>query len=610
MSIPPEALVQRLRSLNPTQQSIEGTSHWALFFASDQSNVTAIVSAWGEEIGKAPNEKKLALLYLSNHILQEGKRKGRLFGEEFSKVISKAVREVLRTADPKTRSSVGRVVRVWEERRVFGSSVIKGLKEQVTKAEAANKGSSKGSNGGGLDEATMQKLQALGPLAQLLSEASMAAEKSQEHTTKALQLQQHILEVGSIAEVASAQAVLSNCLSVLETEVQCRQQAAGELREQVSKQEDAMRHAQQQLQQFEQQKAMADARMGTLEQQRQQQQQQRLQQQQQQQQQQPLPNGMAGPGGGGIMGQPPPPPQLAQLMALQGISGPMPTIASMGLPPGVPGPLSHPMGPQAMPFASMPLPPPEAMLMAMQQQQQGLLPVPPPQALAMMAASGGLPPPHLPAPPFSAPPAAVPGHAHPQPQPPTHAVLHQPQQQRADSTPIPQPQPPHLHPQPPQQPQPQPSRPGAAPPPPSQPMEPQQPQRPQPQQQQQPPQEQQQQQQQQQPNLETSTDQDTAAMFAKAFAEMPEEERQRLAAGMAAAVAHTSQAPSSAPSGPPPPPPGGPTPSQAGEGGTNGVQEDSLLADADFSRFILGEDPMAGQGEYGGDDDYDPENPF
>eukprot|EP00967_Tisochrysis_lutea_P064617 scaffold83738_cov21-Tisochrysis_lutea.AAC.1 len=47
---------------------------------------------------------------------------------------------------------------------------------------------------------------------------------------------QQILEVGSIAEVASAQAVLSSCLSVLEAEVQCRQRAAAELREQVSKQ--------------------------------------------------------------------------------------------------------------------------------------------------------------------------------------------------------------------------------------------------------------------------------------------------------------------------------------------------------------------------------------
>mmetsp|Transcript_7533 Transcript_7533/g.18233 ORF Transcript_7533/g.18233 Transcript_7533/m.18233 type:complete len:173 (+) Transcript_7533:934-1452(+) len=131
------------------------------------------------------------------------------------------------------------------------------------------------------------------------------------------------------------------------------------------------------------------------------------------------------------------------------------------------------------------------------------------------------------------------------------------------------------------------------------------------QQQQQPQQQQPQpQQQQQQPNLEAPTDQDTAALFAKAFAEMPEEERQRLAAGMAAAVAHTNAAPSSTPSGPPPPPPGGPASSQAAEGATNGVGEDSLLADADFSRFILGEDPMAGQGEYGGDDDYDPENPF
>lgn len=47
---------------------------------------------------------------------------------------------------------------------------------------------------------------------------------------------QQILEVGTIADVGAAQTVLSDCLAVLEAEVQCRQRAAAELREQVTKQ--------------------------------------------------------------------------------------------------------------------------------------------------------------------------------------------------------------------------------------------------------------------------------------------------------------------------------------------------------------------------------------
>lgn len=145
----------RLRNLTVHQASIEQTSHWALFFATQQQNVTAIVTAWLEEMGRAPsNEKKLALLYLANHILQEGKRKGRLFGEEFSKVVPKGVRELLKSADAKTRGAVGRVVRVWEERRVFGSSVIKALKELLAAAAAKDQG-----NGASMDEGSKRKLQ-------------------------------------------------------------------------------------------------------------------------------------------------------------------------------------------------------------------------------------------------------------------------------------------------------------------------------------------------------------------------------------------------------------------------------------------------------------------
>jgi regulator of Ty1 transposition protein 103 len=165
-TIATDALAHRLRTLLPTQQSIEGTSNWCLFYSSEASNVAVIVAAWGDEMARAPNDRKLALLYLANHILQEGKRKGRLFGEEFAKVIVKGVRELLRTADSKLRTPVTRVVRVWEERKVFGASVIKSLKELLAKAEAsaAARGGQQGGGGSrngeaAIDEATRRKLQ-------------------------------------------------------------------------------------------------------------------------------------------------------------------------------------------------------------------------------------------------------------------------------------------------------------------------------------------------------------------------------------------------------------------------------------------------------------------
>lgn len=103
-----------------------------------------------------------------------------------------------------------------------------------------------------------------------------------------------------------------------------------------------------------------------------------------------------------------------------------------------------------------------------------------------------------------------------------------------------------------------------------------------------------------------------------AFSQLPQiqhvtlqEERQRLAAGMAAAVAHTSSAPQASSMLEQPPTRG--QQGIDGAGGDGGGQEDSLLADADFSRYILGEDPISGGGELDGgyaNDDYDPEHPF
>ena len=40
---------------------------------------------------------------------------------EFFKVLPRALRHMLSKADEKTAASVNKVIRIWEERRVFGS---------------------------------------------------------------------------------------------------------------------------------------------------------------------------------------------------------------------------------------------------------------------------------------------------------------------------------------------------------------------------------------------------------------------------------------------------------------------------------------------------------
>ncbi len=67
VSVNRESLVQRLQTLNISQQSIEGTSKWCLFYVKDAKTV---VNIWAEEFGRASPERRIAFLYLANHILQ------------------------------------------------------------------------------------------------------------------------------------------------------------------------------------------------------------------------------------------------------------------------------------------------------------------------------------------------------------------------------------------------------------------------------------------------------------------------------------------------------------------------------------------------------------
>lgn len=69
MALNREQLLQKLRQLNSTQQSIESTANWCLFYGVREAKT--LVSVWDEEFTRLPSaEKKLTQLYLCNHILQ------------------------------------------------------------------------------------------------------------------------------------------------------------------------------------------------------------------------------------------------------------------------------------------------------------------------------------------------------------------------------------------------------------------------------------------------------------------------------------------------------------------------------------------------------------
>ncbi|KAJ3677325.1 hypothetical protein LUZ60_003049 [Juncus effusus] len=120
-----QVLGDKLSKLNNTQQCIETLSHWCIFHRKDAEK---IVQTWDKQFHDSDKERKIPFLYLANDILQNSKKNGKEFVEEFWKVLPAALREMTQHGDERAKTVVSRLVDIWEERRVFGSRP-KGLKD-------------------------------------------------------------------------------------------------------------------------------------------------------------------------------------------------------------------------------------------------------------------------------------------------------------------------------------------------------------------------------------------------------------------------------------------------------------------------------------------------
>uniref|UniRef100_A0A0E0KVR5 CID domain-containing protein n=1 Tax=Oryza punctata TaxID=4537 RepID=A0A0E0KVR5_ORYPU len=113
-----EILAEKLAKLNNTQQCIETLSHWCIYH---RKNAEQIVQTWAKQFHSSGNEQKTPFLYLANDILQNSKRNGTEFVEEFWKVLPGALKDVTENGDERGKKVVSRLVEIWQERRVFGS---------------------------------------------------------------------------------------------------------------------------------------------------------------------------------------------------------------------------------------------------------------------------------------------------------------------------------------------------------------------------------------------------------------------------------------------------------------------------------------------------------
>ncbi|XP_012492427.1 uncharacterized protein LOC105804378 [Gossypium raimondii] len=113
-----QILTEKLSKLNNSQQSIESLSRWCI---THRKKAKQIVETWDKLFNSSQKERCVSFLYLANDILQNSRRKGSEFVNEFWKVLPVALKHVYDDGDEYGKKAVARLVDIWEERKVFGS---------------------------------------------------------------------------------------------------------------------------------------------------------------------------------------------------------------------------------------------------------------------------------------------------------------------------------------------------------------------------------------------------------------------------------------------------------------------------------------------------------
>uniref|UniRef100_A0A2P2KFM0 CID domain-containing protein n=1 Tax=Rhizophora mucronata TaxID=61149 RepID=A0A2P2KFM0_RHIMU len=122
-----QILAEKLSKLNNSQQSIESLSRWCI---SHRKKARQIVETWEKYFNSSQREQRVSFLYLANDILQNSRRKGSEFVNEFWKVLPGALKHVYENGEEHGKKVVARLVDIWEERKVFGSRG-QGLKDEM-----------------------------------------------------------------------------------------------------------------------------------------------------------------------------------------------------------------------------------------------------------------------------------------------------------------------------------------------------------------------------------------------------------------------------------------------------------------------------------------------
>nr|XP_029514617.1 regulation of nuclear pre-mRNA domain-containing protein 1A-like isoform X2 [Oncorhynchus nerka] len=129
------ALEKKLSELSNSQQSVQTLSLWLIHH---RKHSKTIVNVWFNELKKAKVSRKLTFLYLANDVIQNSKKKGPEFTQDFAPVIVDAFKHVSRDGEDGCKKQLGRVLSIWQERAVYENNLLDQL-SHVLLGEKAKK---------------------------------------------------------------------------------------------------------------------------------------------------------------------------------------------------------------------------------------------------------------------------------------------------------------------------------------------------------------------------------------------------------------------------------------------------------------------------------------
>lgn len=124
-----QALEKKLIDLNNSQQSIQTLSLWLIHH---RKHHKSIVQTWIKELKKAKPNRKITFMYLANDVIQNSRKKGPEFSQEFGSVLKSSFENVAKESDEKTFASLDRILTVWENRNIYDSNQIKSFRETLS----------------------------------------------------------------------------------------------------------------------------------------------------------------------------------------------------------------------------------------------------------------------------------------------------------------------------------------------------------------------------------------------------------------------------------------------------------------------------------------------